>query len=247
MSLRARRWSRLIAAVASALVLTTSATAIALAEYPPGSFPGPAPVGAFPTVLISRTVCAAGDLLSVSAGGSTISLEVPAGAFSECTQVTLYGVDGATIVADLLPDGYTFVTAMAIGWAPTNSPQPEAGGTPAISLTLTISDPAIEPGATVFYTTGGGVVAANDITVNDGRARVSVGAAVGIVVATKGEQQVQGATGSPAQVPSTSTAGRSAVGDQFPAGLAAMAALVLVSGAAFAGAVLSARRRQRRR
>lgn len=246
MSLRTGRRSQLIAAVASALFLTTSATGIAVAEYPPGSFPGPAPVGAFPTVLISRTVCAAGDLQSVSAGGSTISLEVPAGAFSECTQVTLYGVDGATIVADLLPDGYTFVTAMAIGWAPTNSPQPGAGGTPAIPLTLTISDPAIKPGASVFYTTGGGVVAASDITVNDGRALVSVAAAVGIVVATKGEQQVQGATGSPAQLPSTSTAGPSAVGDESQAGLAAIAALVLLGGVGLSG-VVSARRRQRRR
>ena len=223
------RLSRLPAAFVVSLVALWLTVPAVLAAYPPGPFPGPAPAGAFPTVLMSRTVCTTADTLVVADGASNVRLEVPAGAFAECTQLTIYAVD-ESIVKNLLPDGYSVIDALAIGWSP--------DATPTVALALTVTDAAIASDSTGFQTTMGGVSSSSDITVSSGHASASFSHAIGIVVA--GQQEVEGATGQPSPLPSTDL-GESSGSPE----LILTFAVVVLGGAAFVGLVIARRPRQR--
>ncbi|MEP7118237.1 MAG: hypothetical protein ABI880_11685 [Acidobacteriota bacterium] len=139
---------------------------------------------------MSRTVCSTGDTLVLSSGASDVRLVVAADAFAECTQITVYGVD-ESIVEQLLPDGYSVIDALAIGWS--------SDATPAVALTVTITDSSIAPDTTAFRTTAGGVSHATDFNVSSGHVVASLSRPVGIVVA--GQQNVEGATGQPSSSP----------------------------------------------
>ena len=83
---RSLRSAIVIGALAALAVSGTGSAA-----YPPGPFPGPAPVGAFPTVVVSSTICGKGQVRADD-GAVTVTVDVPTGAFGECTQVTVYGI-----------------------------------------------------------------------------------------------------------------------------------------------------------
>ena len=173
-----------LAATFLALFLVVPA---ALAAYPPGPFPGPAPAGLFPTVLTSQTVCAEGGTLLVSKGAADIRLDVPAGAFGDCTQVTIYGDDKA-LAKPLVPDKYALIIALAVSWTP--------AGSPAHGLSLTVSHPAINIDGQAFRTTGAGIQNDDGLLIAAGQVTATLTAPEGIVIVGPG-------------VPNTSTDGDS--------------------------------------
>jgi hypothetical protein len=187
---------------------------MALAEYPPGAFPGPAPAGAFPTVLLSQTVCGDGGELAVPDGPASINLRVPANAFVDCAQITIYGAD-ATLIGPLVPDGYALVTAFAVGWTPKVDP--------ADPLSLTVSAPSINVDSVVSRTITSGLDGSAGFTEAAGTVTASVRSAFGIVVVSPTEQGVGAATGSPEVLPSTDTDGGDVPG---PVGLVPLGLIV---------------------
>ena len=72
--MRRRTWAGGLALLALlALPLTASAA------YPPGTFPGPAPGGAYRTIVMSQVVCAAGGSMQASYDQAALTLQIPAG------------------------------------------------------------------------------------------------------------------------------------------------------------------------
>ena len=178
---------RLGSGLAAAFLGVLLVVPAALAAYPPGPFPGPAPAGLFPRVLTSQTVCAEGGSLAASQGATDIHLDVPANAFGDCTQVTIYGADKA-LAKPLVPDGYALIEALAVGWTP--------AGAAANGLSLTVSHPAINIDGQAFRTTGAGVQSDDGLVIAAGRVTATVTAPEGIVIVGPG-------------VPNTSTSGDS--------------------------------------
>jgi hypothetical protein len=179
-----------VAGVALALVGAALGPTTASAAYPPGGYPGPAPAGGFPTVVVSETVSPGGGSLSAADGAAQLALTIPSGAFSQSTQVTIYG--GAdSVLGSLLPSGEHLVLAYAVGWDPSSSPLSP--------LTLTIGDTAIPSDAIVYYATATGIAPATGSTVTAGSITVSFSADPGILVAAPG-------TSSPPPLPFTGAA-----------------------------------------
>jgi len=187
---------RSLGAFLGTATLVLAVAPAALAAYPPGPFPGPAPAGLFPTVLTSQTICAEGGTLTVADGSAEIRLDVPPSAFPDCAQITIYGADEA-LVSPLLPEHYVPVTALAVGWTP--------AGPPASGLPLTISNTAITTYSLAFHTTGGGIENDAGLVISAGQVTITVTAPLGIVIAspgvpntsTGGETPGTGSTGSP--------------------------------------------------
>jgi hypothetical protein len=147
---------------------------VANADYPPGPYPGPGPAGAYATVVASQTICSTAGTLTATYGSATLTLVVPAGAFSQCTQVTIYA-DNPAVISPLLPSGSSLVDAYAVGWTPTS--------TASVALTLTISDPAIPGSATVYQTTASGLTPFSGAQVKAGSVSVSFTSDPGFVIA----------------------------------------------------------------
>ena len=80
---------------------------------------------------MSRLLCAEGGSLQASYDRSAIILQVPAGAFRQCTQLSLYAAETA-VISPLIPPGELLVDSFAVGW--------DARGTSSKPLTLTIND-----------------------------------------------------------------------------------------------------------
>ena len=198
---------RLGSGLAAAFLGVLLVVPAALAAYPPGPFPGPAPAGLFPRVLTSQTVCAEGGSLAASQGATDIRLDVPANAFGDCTQVTIYGADKA-LAKPLVPDGYALIEALAVGWSATGvsasslslSVGQAASGHSAIvgqlvsGLVLTVRSTAINSKTLAFRTTGGGIQNDDGLVVSAGEVTVTVNDPVGIVIVGPG-------------IPNTSTSG----------------------------------------
>jgi hypothetical protein len=164
---------RTATATAASLVFLLSTVAVASASYPPGTFPGAAPGGAFRTVVMSRILCAAGGSLQASYDRSAIVLQVPAGSLKNCTQVSLYAAETA-VISPLIPRGDLLVDAFAVGW--------DVPGPAAKPLSLTINDAAITDKATVFETTTTGVAKITSVKVQPGAVTMSFLTAPGYVV-----------------------------------------------------------------
>ncbi len=176
-----------------ALPLTVSAA------YPPGPFPGPAPGGAFSTIVTSAMVCHQGGSLHAVFGPSTVDLSVPTGTFAECTQVTIYAAD-PTVIKSMIPAGSALVGAFAVGW--------DTGAAAAQPLTLTISNPAISTAAAGFQTTSAGLTSVSTAQVETGKVAFQFSSPMGFAVTMPTvEEGVLGSTSPPVPLPSTNTLG----------------------------------------
>jgi hypothetical protein len=230
-------YRRVLAALAVIPLLCLPA--VAYAEYPPGSFTGPAPAGLFPTVLTSQEVCSHGGRLLVSEGDSTIRVRVPPHAFRHCAQVTIYGID-EVFASTFLPDGSHLIVGFAIDWIPATNPTRP--------LHVVVRNRSITRDTAVFETTNSGIIDADNVAVGHGRLTADLRQASGIVVANVAEQfaeraveqAVAGAIGFPGELPSTS------LGDQqrneWPTVGLAFMCLLAVSVAGWAGFRATARR-----
>jgi hypothetical protein len=221
----------LIVGALAALILP----AAVLAAYPPGPFPGPAPVGAFPVVIVSTTVCGAGQVTAAD-GTATVTVDVPIDAFADCTQVTVYGVSGDAL-GQLLPTGQTLIRAYAVGWDGSAAATLTSA---AATLTLTIEDPSIDTGSFAYRTSGSGLVADATAVVEAGRASTDVSGPAGFVLATTDDGGVLGATGVPA--PETSTA---PLPPNEPTGTTLIAIFVILGIVVAGGVIFAGRRRAR--
>jgi hypothetical protein len=163
---------RVTSAIAIVAISIVTATPLAYAGYPPGTFPGSAPGGAFRTVVMSRMVCRNGGSLQASYDRSALIVQIPAGAFGACVQVSIYAAETA-VIAPLLPTGSLLLDSFGVGWSGPEAAKP---------LTLTINDSTIASDARVFETTTSGVALLTDVRVGDGAVTVSFTSPPGYVV-----------------------------------------------------------------
>lgn len=165
--------TRLLRPVVLAILALVCFPFAAFAAYPPGPFPGPAPGGAFRTILTSAIVCVEGGSLTASDGASTIVLQVTAGAFPDCTQVTVYAAD-RSVIEPLLPAGNALVEAVAVGW--------DDSGPAAVPLSLAIGNPAISSAALAFQVTATGVKKAGASMAQAGSVTIGFSSPMGFAV-----------------------------------------------------------------
>jgi hypothetical protein len=171
-----RTTGRLVTLLAAAALSLAAGVRPVQAAYPPGPYPGPAPGGSFPTVVVSETLTTDGGTIVASQGTSNLRLEVPAGAFDVPTQITIYG-GSPSLLAPLLPGGTSFVVGFAVAFNPTSTPR--------VPLRLTITDPTIGAGAGVYKLTENGLSLFGDVTVDSGSVVVAIGADPAFVVANR--------------------------------------------------------------
>lgn len=223
------RLGRRLAAISAVAVLAVLALPVTtLAGYPPGPFPGPAPGGAFRTIVTSAMVCPEGADMQATFGRASVELAVPAGAFDACTQVTIFAAD-TSVIGPLLPSHDVLIDAFAVGWD---------GPASNLALALTIRDSAITTHSVPFKVTATGV-SRTDAAVSAGKVRFAFDAPMGFAVATPAATPTVRPT-----LPPTSTAPLApAEGPSNSFGVA-LALLVGVTGAVM---LLLSRPRPRRR
>lgn len=233
----ARRVSTIASAgttLGAALLLTLSLPALA-AGYPPGGYPGPAPAGAFPTVEVSQTVGTNGGTMSVTVGSVHLDLAIPASAFPQTTQVTIY--QGASaVMTSLLPSGERLLFAYAVGWTPAS--------TASLPLTLTIADASIPGDAVAYETTSAGLTLASESSVASGSIALVFSSDPGFVVAAPASSPTptpSPSSGTSAPTPTTGAGPRAPAGP-LEIGLAVAALGVLLAG----GGLVTWRRRAAR-
>lgn len=172
------RFARLATLGMIALLTGLAIPGSAFAGYPPGPFPGPAPGGAFRTIVTSVIVCPDGDVIDATYGHASVSLTIPAGAFVDCTQVTVYVADKA-VLGPLIPSGYALADAFAVGWDADT-----AAGTPSVdALTMAIRDTAISSKAIALEVTATSVTKADSAVVAKGAVTFTFDSPAGFAVA----------------------------------------------------------------
>jgi hypothetical protein len=124
--------------------------------YAPAPAPTPTPTPSTTcgsgAIVTSADVGAAGGSITGTVGGSTVTVTVPAGALpSTGTQVALTDTAGTAAA----PSGDTIVLSFAVNFCVNGS---KFTGTFATPVTVTVSDPAIKPGQSLFVLTPSGLV-----------------------------------------------------------------------------------------
>jgi len=116
----------------------------------PGTTPAPPPPGTSSsdtTALGTTTVTPTGAGLSGGTGsGVSASVSVPAGALPTGTTVTEYAIDTSAFSP---PSGSNFVVGFGVSWTGSPTTQTAANGKP-IPVTMTIQDPSITAGQTIY-------------------------------------------------------------------------------------------------
>jgi hypothetical protein len=87
---------------------------------------------------------------------------VPAGALPAGTVVSVYPVVDKTALAAKVMAGQSYVASFAVTWQAPNGTTPAATS----PITMTITDPSITAGETIYLLTSGGLVAAGSATAN---------------------------------------------------------------------------------
>jgi hypothetical protein len=229
-----------LAGAAAASVATLILPIAALAAYPPGPFPGAAPGGAFSTIVTSAIVCADGGSLQGQTANGNVTADIPALAFAECTQVTIYAGNRA-VIGPTLPAGLALADAVAVGWQSTSNAASAETNTAKVAVgsavKLTIDDPTITTAAKAYRTTSTGIEAFAGASIANGHVTFNLVDPTGVAVATPRAGPVAGTTPPPtdADVPTTRPV------DSSPLG----AWVLLVAG--LAAAILGPRRPTRRR
>jgi hypothetical protein len=118
--------------------------------------------GTVSTVTTSNT---AAVTLTGSADGAATSISIPAGALPSGTIVSTYPITDSTDLSARVPSGQSYVLAMGVTWQTPSGTAPTATS----PITLTISDPTIITGDTIYIETTSGLtpvgVATEDGTV----------------------------------------------------------------------------------
>ncbi len=145
---------------------TTTTTVVANAPAPPvlssSSYGTPA----------SSSVNSSGGVTTVtntgSATGSSATVTVPAGALPVGTTVSVYPVVQSSEVTAQVPANNSYVISFAVSWETTSGTSP----TSLAPITLTITDPSIKKGDTIYELTANGPVAVG-VASADGTATIT--------------------------------------------------------------------------
>ncbi len=126
----------------------------------------PLPTGKWSTSFGSPTSVTASSTTSTvitqSSAGTTSVVTVPAAALPSGTTVSVYPVTNpAPLTADV-PAGQSYVTSVAVSWQAPNGTSPAATA----PITVTITDPSIVAGDTIYEVTSTGLKAVGTATVN---------------------------------------------------------------------------------
>jgi hypothetical protein len=159
---------------ATHLSVSSPPTTITLAPAPPARGPANAPpptnvptnsLGAPTSVNASPTVPVT---ISQISGGASAAVTVPAGALPSGTTVSVYPViDAAPLVAEV-PAGQSYVVSLVVAWQAPDGTSPVA----AAPITMSVSDPGIKAGDTIYEVTTAGLEAVGTATV-DGTATIT--------------------------------------------------------------------------
>ena len=136
----------------------------------PGSTVGPTnappPSGLAPSAYgtpVSVHIAATGSTtVSASLGSASATITVPQGAMPTGTTVSIYPVPDSSSIDAEIPEGSTFVTSFAVSW---ENPDGTAlnSTTP---VTMTITDPSIQAGNSIYIVTSKGLTNVGTATVN---------------------------------------------------------------------------------
>jgi hypothetical protein len=99
--------------------------------------------------------------LRQSSGGATGTVTVPAGALPAGTTVSVYPITNTSTFTADVPAGQSYVLSFAVSWETPSNTSPTAN-TP---ITMTITDPSIKAGDTIYELTSTGLVAVGTATV----------------------------------------------------------------------------------
>jgi hypothetical protein len=134
--------------------------------------------------------------LSDTAAGASAALTVPSGALPPGTDVSIAAVKNAAALMSEVPAGQSYLTSFAVSWVAPDGTSPKA----LQPITMTITDPAIKAGDTIYALTSTGIRAIGTATV-DGQATVTfttdpafVVAAVPRLGAVAGQATLKGLT-----------------------------------------------------
>jgi hypothetical protein len=118
------------------------------------------PSSAFGTPTSATASTIAPTILTESFGEATVSVTVPVGALPTGTTVSVYPIVNTMSLVAEIPAGKSYVIAAAVSW------QTPSGTSPAASapITMTITDPSVQSGATLYVLTSTGVEVAGTAT-----------------------------------------------------------------------------------
>jgi hypothetical protein len=127
------------------------------------------------------TIAATGsNALKATIGDASFTITVPAGALPSGATVSAYPIANLKALSADVPTGESYVVALAVSWATSSGTSPESSS----PITMTITDPHINVGDTIYELTSTGLVAVGTATV-DGSVTITFSSDPTFLVATK--------------------------------------------------------------
>jgi hypothetical protein len=153
----------------------------------PATTPPPAPsICSTSSVVTSSDVGASGGTVSGTVGTSGVTVTVPAGDFPGGTQVAIVSVSGVTV-----PNPDVIVLAFGVNFCVNGA---KVTGTFPEPVTVTVTDPAIKPGQTLFVVTPGGLVPVPSASIGTGSLTLTITGDPDFVLVAATSTVIQGAT-----------------------------------------------------
>ena len=125
---------------------------------PPSGLPS-SDFGAPSSVTVS---CPASTTVAQSVGSESATVTVPAGALPCLSALSIYPIADTNVLVAMSPVGQSYVVSLAVSWLAPNGSSPLA----LTPLTMTISDPDIVVGDTIYVLTSSGLKAVGTATTN---------------------------------------------------------------------------------
>jgi hypothetical protein len=117
---------------------------------------------AFGTPVSIHVAASGSTTASASLGSASATISVPPGAMPAGTTVSIYPVPSSSTFDSQIPSGSTYVTSFAVSWE-----NPDGTSLNTVTpVTMTITDPNIQAGDTIYVLTSKGLSPAGTATVN---------------------------------------------------------------------------------
>jgi hypothetical protein len=120
------------------------------------------PASTFGTPTSVTTSSTAPTTVSGTSGGTTEAITVPAGALPSGTTVSVFPVTNTAPLVAQVPAGSSYVLSFAVNWEAPDGTSPAATA----PITITITDPGIVAGDTIYELTSAGLEAVGTATAN---------------------------------------------------------------------------------
>jgi len=164
--------------IAGAITLTPAAAFAAGSGYTPATGgSGTTATGLPGSVVSSTTIQPSGGTANATIGNCTITVNVPAGAFTGPVQVTITDASASSVTP---PSGATTVVTFGVGFY--QNGVKVTGTFPAV--TVTVSSPSITAGSTVYFVTGSGLQSVSGAAVKAGSVTFTITSDPVVEVAT---------------------------------------------------------------